>query len=52
MPPEGYTFWDQLMWEQGVTVVDEGPDWVTYEVSAQPNYNVGDVIVGEIVEDE
>jgi hypothetical protein len=46
MPPKGYGFWDWLMAEQGVTVrVDEGDRSVS-------NFNVGDVIVGEIVEDE
>jgi hypothetical protein len=46
MPPDGYTFWDWLMAEQGVTAgVDE-------EDRSVANFNVGDVIVGEIVEDE
>lgn len=55
MPPEGYSFWDALMAEQGVnpeslTVVAEGPDYIMYEQA--PNYNVGDVIEGEIIEED
>lgn len=46
-------FWEQLMAEQGVdgfSVVDSGADYIMYEQA--PDYNVGDVIVGEIVEEE
>jgi hypothetical protein len=51
MPPKNYSFWDQLMAEQGVTAGFDpaGPDVVLLEAS--PNFNVGDVIVGEIVEE-
>jgi len=46
MPPEGYySFWDKLMDEQGVKVR------VAEEVWRAPNYNVGDVLVGEIVDE-
>lgn len=50
MPPKSYSFWDNLMEEQGVTAVIDpgGPELVLVET----NYNVGDVIMGEIVEDE
>lgn len=50
MPPEGYYgFWDRLMAEQGVSAGFDpgGPELVFVE---RPDYNVGDVIVGELVE--
>jgi hypothetical protein len=53
MPPKGYSFWDRLMAEQGVFSglypTAKGPDYEVFE--QPPNYNVGDVVVGEIVED-
>lgn len=54
MPPEGYTFWDQLMAEQGVGVMWEQdvPLDARPSAASQSPFNVGDVIVGEIVEDE
>lgn len=44
-----YSFWDFLMAEQGVAAGFDpgGPELVLVET----NYNVGDVIMGEIVED-
>ena len=58
MPPKGYSFWDNLMEEQGVFIDDRpdnfkgGPDFLVDVKIPFPNYNVGDVIVGEIVEEE
>ena len=47
MPESGYTsFWDELLAEQGVKVR------VAEELWRSPDYNVGDVIVGELVECE
>jgi len=54
MPPEGYSFWDQLMQEQGVALVEPVSDYAQSIYAFErtnPNYNVGDVIVGEIVVD-
>lgn len=43
--PEMSTFWDRLMTEQGVVYADDVP-------TPQSPYNVGDIIMGEIVEEE
>ncbi len=60
MPPEGYMprwerdFWDTLLEEQGVRdykVFDGLPGGIRYGEKTAPNYNVGDVLVGEIVDE-
>jgi hypothetical protein len=55
MPPEGYEdrryrdFWDTLLSEQGVKVKVAEEVWRSDEYVSP--YNVGDVLVGEIVEE-
>lgn len=51
MPPKDYSFWDQLMAEQGVMYESEVLPEDRPSAASQSPFNVGDVIVGEIVEE-